>query len=177
MVLAFLMTALGMPLRTFFPVFATNVFHKGPEILGTFYSVMGIGSIAGSLIMASLGNIQNKGRVALTMLMCLGAGVSGFCLSKHLPLSYVLLFLTGASMISVFTAVYSLVQLITTDDMRGRVMSLYNFAFRGGMPIGNLLGGRLVPLFTAPTVLSVNGVLLIGLGLYFLFFQRRVAAL
>jgi predicted MFS family arabinose efflux permease len=177
MVLAFCMTFLGMPFRTYFPVFATDVFHKGPEILGTFYSVMGVGSIAGSLIMASLGNIKNKGRVALTMLICLGAGVSGFCLSTHLPVSYVLLFLTGASMISVFTAVNSLVQLITTDEMRGRVMSLYNFAFRGGMPMGNLLTGQLVPHFTAPIVLSVNGMLLVGLGLYFMLVQRRVAAL
>jgi predicted MFS family arabinose efflux permease len=177
MVLAFLMTALGMPFRTYFPVFATDVFHKGPEILGTFYSVMGVGSIAGSLTMASLGNFRNKGRVALTMLMCLGAGVSGFCLSTHLAFSYILLFIAGASMISVFTAVNSLVQLITTDEMRGRVMSLYNFAFRGGMPMGNLLTGQLVPHFTAPIVLSVNGALLVALGVYFMFVQRRVAAL
>jgi len=177
MVLAFLMTALGMPFRTYFPVFATDVYHKGPEILGTFYSVMGVGSIAGSLIMASLGNFRNKGRVALTMLMCLGAGVSGFCLSTHLAISYILLFIAGSSMICVFTAVNSLVQLITTDDMRGRVMSLYNFAFRGGMPMGNLLTGQLVPHFTAPVVLSVNGALLVALGLYFMFVQRRVATL
>jgi len=177
MVLAFLMTALGMPLRTYFPVFATDVFHKGPEILGTFYSVMGVGSIAGSLTMASLGNVRHKGRIALAMLMCLGAGVSGFCLSKHLALSFALLFLTGVAMISVFTAVNSLVQLITTDEMRGRVMSVYSFAFRGGMPMGNLLTGRLVPLYTAPVVLTVNGVLLIAVGLYFFLMQRRVAAL
>ena len=61
--------------------------------------------------------------------------------------------------------------------MRGRVMSVYNFAFRGGMPMGNLLAGRLVPIFTAPVVLGVNGLLLVGLGLYFLLAQRRVAAL
>ena len=177
MVLAFCMTALGMPLRTFFPVFATDIFHKGPEILGTFYSVMGIGSICGSLTMAAMGNMRHKGRVALIMLMCLGAGISGFAFSKHLAVSYVVLFLAGASMISVFTTVSSLVQLITTNEMRGRVVSVYNFAFRGGMPMGNLLTGWLVPIFTAPVVLGVNGLLLVGLGLYFLLVQRRVAAL
>jgi MFS family permease len=80
-------------------------------------------------------------------------------------------------MMAVFAMVSSLVQLITTDEMRGRVMSLYNFAFRGGMPMGNLLTGWLVPIFSVPIVLGVNGLLLVGLGLYFFLIQRRVAAL
>ena len=46
-------------------------------------------------------------------------------------------------------------------------MSVYNFAFRGGMPMGNLLSGWLVPVFTAPVVLGVNGFVLILLALYF----------
>ena len=71
----------------------------------------------------------------------------------------------------------SLVQLITTNEMRGRVMSVYNFAFRGGMPMGNLLSGWLVPMFTAPVVLSVNGFLLIVMAFYFLFVQRQLAEL
>ena len=53
----------------------------------------------------------------------------------------------------------SLVQLITPNEMRGRVMSVYNVAFRGGMPFGSITTGWLVPIFTAPTVLSVNGLL------------------
>jgi predicted MFS family arabinose efflux permease len=73
--------------------------------------------------------------------------------------------------------VTSLVQLSVTNEMRGRVMSVYNFAFRGGMPIGNLVSGWLVPAYTAPVVLGVNGFLLIIVALYFLLIQRRVAAL
>jgi hypothetical protein len=56
-------------------------------------------------------------------------------------------------------------------------MSVYNVAFRGGMPFGSVVTGWLVPVLTAPTVLSVNGVILLSLGLYFLLVQRRVAAL
>jgi len=61
--------------------------------------------------------------------------------------------------------------------MRGRVMSVYNCAFRGGMPLGNLMSGWLVPLLTAPVVLGANGLLLILVALYYLLIQRRVAAL
>jgi predicted MFS family arabinose efflux permease len=140
-------------------------------------SLMGVGSICGSLAMASLGNISHKGKVALTMLIVLGAGIAVFSLSKSLPVSYVTLVLVGASMMAVFATVTSLVQLIITNEMRGRVMSVYNFAFRGGMPMGNLVSGWLVPAYTAPLVLSVNGVLLMLVAVYFLVVQRRVAAL
>jgi predicted MFS family arabinose efflux permease len=175
--LAFCMTFLAMPLRTYFPVFVKDIFHRGPETYGNLLALMGIGSICGSLAIASAGNIKKKGLVALGALVCLGGGIAGFALSKSLPLSQAVLVLVGASMMAVFATVNSLVQLITTNEMRGRVMSVYNFAFRGGMPMGNLLSGWLVPMFTAPLVLSVNGFLLILLALYFLLIQRRLAAL
>jgi predicted MFS family arabinose efflux permease len=176
-ILAFFMTGLSMPMRTYFPVFVKDIFHRGPETYGNLLALMGLGSICGSLGVAWLGNIKRKGRFALAALMCLGVGISGFALSKKLPFSGVMLVLAGASMMAVFANVNSLVQLITTNEMRGRVMSVYNFAFRGGMPMGNLLSGWLVPIFTAPIVLGVNGMLLVLLGLYFLVVQRRVAAL
>ncbi len=175
--LAFCMTFLAMPLRTYFPVFVKDIFHRGPETYGNLLALMGIGSICGSLAIASAGNIKKKGLVALGALVCLGGGIAGFALSKSLPLSQAVLVLVGASMMAVFATVNSLVQLITTNEMRGRVMSVYNFAFRGGMPMGNLLSGWLVPVFTAPLVLSVNGFLLILVALYFLLIQRRLAAL
>jgi predicted MFS family arabinose efflux permease len=175
--LAFCMTALSMPMRTYIPVFVKDIFHRGPETFGNLLSLMGLGSICGSLSIASAGNIKRKGMVALLALICLGASISGFAFSKSVNLSGVLLVLVGASMMAVFATVNSLVQLITTNEMRGRVMSVYNFAFRGGMPMGNLLSGWLVPMFTAPVVLGVNGFLLILLALYFLLLQRRLAAL
>jgi MFS family permease len=176
-VLAFCMTFLSMPMRTYLPVFVKDIFHRGPETYGNLLALMGLGSICGSLTIAGAGNIRKKGRVALGALICLGAGISGFALSKSLPMSEAFLVLVGASMMAVFATVNSLVQLITTNEMRGRVMSVYNFAFRGGMPMGNLLSGWLVPVFSAPLVLSLNGFLLILMALYFLLVQRRLAAL
>ncbi len=176
-VLAFCMTGLSMPMRTYIPVFVKDIFHRGPETYGNLLALMGLGAICGSLTIASAGNIRKKGRVALGALACLGAGISGFALSKSLPVSEAIIVMVGASMMAVFATVNSLVQSITTNEMRGRVMSVYNFAFRGGMPIGNLLSGWLVPAFTAPVVLSLNGFLLILLALYFLLVQRRLAVL
>jgi predicted MFS family arabinose efflux permease len=87
------------------------------------------------------------------------------------------LFVFSSVLVSVFAMLSSLVQLITPDEMRGRVMSVYNVAFRGGMPLGSLLAGALVPHFTAPVVIAVNGIALTALGLYFLLVHRRIAKL
>src|ERR1017187_2990661 len=69
--LAFCMTALSLPMRTYLPVFVKDIFHRGPETYGNLLSCMGIGSICGSLMVAGKGNIAGKGRVALTMIICL----------------------------------------------------------------------------------------------------------
>jgi len=174
-VLAFCMTALSMPLRTYIPVFVNDIFHSGPRIYGDLLSLIGVGSICGSLAIAALGNASGKGRRALIMMLFLGAAISGFAISRNLAFSCPLLVLFGFALMAVFASVSSLVQLITTDEMRGRVMSVYNCAFRGGMPLGNLVSGWLVPAFTAPIVLTANGVLLIGVSLYFLLMHRKIA--
>jgi predicted MFS family arabinose efflux permease len=119
------------------------------------------------------------GRVTLLVIVFLGLAVLGFGASTSLPLSCLLLFLGSAALMTVFALISSLVQLITSDAMRGRVMSVYNVAFRGGMPFGSLATGILVKdqWMTAPVVVAVNGVLLSCLGLYYLLVHKKVSAL
>lgn len=177
--IAFCMTLLGIPIITFLPVFAKSVFSGDAMTYTVFLVASGLGSITGALTVAWMGDIHNKGRVALTALVLMGGGIVGFSQSRYMALSCVMLYFTGAVLMCAFAMIASLVQLITPNDMRGRVMSVYNVAFRGGMPFGSVLTGWLVslPMLTAPTVLSLNGLVLLALGLYFLLVQRKVAAL
>jgi predicted MFS family arabinose efflux permease len=176
-VLAFSMTLLAFPLIVFLPVFAKDVFHGGPNLYTILLVCSGIGSICGALIVAAVGKHKYMGRAVLLMLMALGVLISGFALSRWLVLSCILIFFAGAMLLAVFTSIGSLVQMIAPDNMRGRVLSVYNVAFRGGMPVGSLVVGALVRRFSAPVVLTWNGLLLTILGLYFLFVQRKVATL
>jgi predicted MFS family arabinose efflux permease len=176
-VLGFLMTLLAIPMRTFLPVFADKVLHMGSGTFAALLSMSGAGSVVGALVVAYLGNVKRKGHAALVMLMFLGTGIAGFSLSRSIAFSCIMLFFSGASMMAVFSMVMSLVQLVVTNQMRGRVISVYNLAFRSGMPLGNAIAGTLVPIFTAPKVLAVNGVLLVGLGLFYLLVERQVAEL
>ena len=86
------------------------------------------------------------GLTALLVQAVYGLLILAFAMSRVLWLSDILLFLTGAALMVVFSTVTSLVQLIAPNEMRGRVMSIYMVAFRGGMPLGSLVSGYLATL-------------------------------
>lgn len=175
--LAFAMTFLGIPILVFLPVVVKDVFHLGPQAFTLLLCISGAGAVLGALTVAAFGHLERKGEITLVALVVLGALVAGFGFSTSLVLSCILLFLAGAALIAVFSMISSLVQLIAPDEMRGRVMSVYNVAFRGGMPIGSLASGAIIPNFGIAVVLGINGALLVILGIYFLLFQRSVARL
>ena len=80
-------------------------------------------------------------------------------------------------MMIVLASNLSVVQLRVDDRMRGRVMSVYNVAFRGGMPIGSLVCGYLIKLTSAPVIMIGNGILVVALAIYFIIFQRKLMKL
>lgn len=176
-VLAFSMTMLGIPLIVFLPVVVRDVFRLGPTTFTLLLCISGAGAVAGALLVAAFGNIKSRGKLTLLAIVALGILMAGFAVSKNLILSCILLFLAGAALIAVFAMISSLVQLIAPDEMRGRVMSVYNVAFRGGMPIGSIISGELITRTSVELVLAGNGILLAILGFYFLFVQRKVGRL
>jgi MFS family permease len=108
------------------------------------------------------------GLTALLVQAVYGVLIVAFSMSRVLWVSDILLFLTGAALMIVFSTVTSLVQLIAPNEMRGRVMSIYMLAFRGGMPLGSLVSGYLAGFIGAPLVLGINGGLLVVVAAYFL---------
>lgn len=175
--LAFLATLLSYPLITFLPVMARDVFHGGSNTFALFLCVSGIGSITGALLVAGSKNQMGHARQSLVVMLLLGALITGFGISRNLLLSAALVFGAGASLMVVFTVNSSLVQQYVSDSMRGRVMSVYNVAFRGGMPLGSLFSGLLIKQTSAPAIMAGNGLLVILLALYFLIVQRKVTKL
>jgi MFS family permease len=167
-VLAAATTFLGFAVLTFLPIFADKVFHEGAETYSHLLAFSGAGSIVGALIVAWLGKFPKMGLTALLTQAVYGILIIAFAVSRTLWISDVLLFLTGAALMVVFSTVTSLVQLIAPNEMRGRVMSIYMLAFRGGMPIGSLVSGWLANFIGAPMVIGINGALLIVVAAYFL---------
>lgn len=167
-VLAFCTTLFGFSLTAFLPVFVQTVFHKGPETYTLLLVFSGAGSVCGALIVAAMEKLKGRTRLTVLILAFLGFVIAGFALSKWLPLSCLLIFLQGVAIMASASLMLALVQLIATDAMRGRVMSVYNLAFRAGIPLGSLVLGKLIPVFGVSTALSGAGFLLVGVSAYFL---------
>ena len=175
--LAFLMTLLGFTLVGFLPVFVQEVFKQGPKTYQLLLICSGSGAVTGGLIVAALGRMKHQGRMVLTIMTGLGVLISSFALSRWLPLSCVLIFASGMATMGSASLMLTTVQLLVADEMRGRVMSVYNVAFRGGIPMGGLVLGRLIPVFGLSPTVAVAGSALAAIALYFMFVQRRIMAL
>jgi len=167
-VLAFLTTFLGLPLLTFLPVFARDIFHGEVGLYTHMMAFSGAGAVIGALVVAWLGRFKHMGLTLLVVQAMFGGLITAFAMSHVWWWSCVLLFFAGAALIVVFSMTASLVQLIVPDHLRGRVVSIYMVAFRGGMPLGSLAGGYAASLTSAPHVLAVNGALVSVVALYFL---------
>ena len=176
-VLAFCLTVFAVPLLTFLPVFAKEVLKGNETTFTRLLICSGAGSICGALLVAASGKVKRQGLVALLALIAVGGIITGFSFSRSLLLSSILIFCNGAALMWVFSMVQSLVQAITADEMRGRVLSVYNVAFRGGMPVGSLVIGKLIPLLTVSVTIACAGSILALLGMYFLLVHRRIATL
>jgi MFS family permease len=167
-VLASMTTFLGLPLLTFLPVFAREVFRGDMGTYSWMMAFSGAGAVIGALVVAWLGRFRHMGLTLLLVQVVFGALIAGFALSRVFWLSNLLLFAAGACLLCVFSMTASLVQLIVPDHLRGRVMSIYMVAFRGGMPLGSLASGYAATLTSAPAVLAINGGLVSLVAVYFL---------
>lgn len=174
---SFVCTFLGIPILVFLPVFARDVFGGDAATYTILLSTEAAGAITGALLVAARGRRPHLGRDALVGLILLGLFEALFAFSDDFRLSLLFVFFGGMALIACFAMLSSLVQLIATDEMRGRVMSLYNIAFRGGMPIGSLVAGALTPVFGIAAVVGSCGILLACLAAYLLVFHRRLAVL
>ncbi len=166
-VLASMTTFRGLPLLTFLPVFAREVFHRD---IGGYIGLMafsGLGAVVGALIVAWLGRFRHMGLVLLVVQLTFGFLITGFAASRVYWLSSVLLFFGGMALLMVFSMTTSLVQLIVPDHLRGRVVSIYMVAFRGGMPLGSLASGFFATLASVPVVLAINGALVSLVAVYY----------
>lgn len=166
--LAFVGTFLGMPLFTMLPVVAKKVFGLGAQGLSLFQADYGVGSVLGAVFVASSSYAAKKGKIALLMQLLFAFCLVFFGLSRNLTSSVIIAFVAGACIVGVVSLYSSLVQLMVTDAMRGRVMSIFMLAFRGGMPLGNLVAGYVAQRWSISLALAVNGAVLATVALIFI---------
>jgi MFS family permease len=167
--LGFIVAFLGFPLLTFLPVITKDVFQRDVAFYTRLMTVAGAGAVTGALIVAYIGKHRHIGRVLLICLALFGAATVAFSLSRVPLISGVILFIGGSLLVMSTSLTTSLAQLLAPPELRGRVVSIYMVAFRGGSPLGGLASGWLVTqVGSAPTVLMFNGAALTIVALFFL---------
>ncbi len=151
----------GAPYLTLVPIFARNIFHLGASGLAWMMGIAGAGAFCGALLLAYLGDFRRKGWSVLGGAFSFGICLIAFGKSVHLPLSLIFLFGVGFSIVTSVAVINTLLQKLVTDQMRGRVMSMFILSFIGTMPIGNLLSGILSQKFGAPNTLAAGGLAIV----------------
>ncbi len=155
------MTSLfGAPYLSMIPVYAKDVFHMDESGNSLLMGVSGAGAFVGALILAYLGNFKYKGWSVLSGAFAFALCLIGFAFSTQLIVSLAFTFGMGFAIVSCVAVVNTLLQQLVTDEMRGRVMSMFILSFIGTMPIGNLIAGAAAERFGAPRTLATGGLII-----------------
>jgi predicted MFS family arabinose efflux permease len=168
---------LGFPLITFLPTIAGDVLKTGASGYSLLLTSLGVGAILGALATAQRGDVRGRGRLTLAYLAVFGLVTIGAVLSEWQWVSMALLVGSGYTLTTALSTLSSLVQEQAPEELRGRVLSIFGLAFRGGLPLGSLVAGVFVRAAGAPAVLAVYSALLVVLAVFLLVRHRDLRAL
>jgi len=143
------------------PIFAGKILHGGAHTLGFMMGAVGVGALTGAVRLAARKSVLGLGRVIAMTSAGFGAGLVAFSFSHELWLSLVLLVVTGFCFMQQMASSNTILQTITEDSKRGRVMSFYSIAFQGVAPFGSLTAGAIASRIGAPHTLMIGGVICI----------------
>jgi MFS family permease len=158
-----LVSLIGMPYLVLMPIFAKDILHGGANTLGFLMAAAGIGALVGGIYLASRKSVLGLGKILTFATGIFGLGLIIFAFSKNLYFSLSMMLVSGFGMLLQIAASNTLLQTITEDDKRGRVMSFFTMAFMGMSPFGNLIAGAMADKIGAPdTVIISGGICIIG---------------
>ncbi len=139
----------GMQYSVLIPVFARDVLHGQALAYGFLLAAQGVGALLGALVLASCKTAPALRQNLIVGLFGAAAGIFVFGLSPWMWLSLVAQMVIGAGLMNYMATSNTMLQLFVSDDLRGRVMSMYTLSFIGFAPIGSLevgyVGERLSP--------------------------------
>ena len=174
LILLSISSLMGMSYSVLMPVFAKEVLHGGSHTYGFLMGAAGFGALMGALFLASRKSVLKLGRIVPASAILFGSALLGLSFSRLFPLSLVLMIFIGLGMMMQTAASNTILQTITDDDKRGRVMGFYSMSIMGTAPFGSLIAGGLAKLIGAPwTIFGGGFVTIIGA----LFFLRKLPEL
>ncbi|MFA6378886.1 MAG: MFS transporter [Candidatus Omnitrophota bacterium] len=148
---------LGTPYQILMPIFARDIFLGGPQTLSLLVAMAGAGALTGAVYLASRKSIVGLGKMIAISSGMFGVGLVAFSFSRVFWFSLSIVFMAGFFMMVQMAASNTILQTISDEDKRGRVMSFYAMAFMGMVPFGSLVAGSLASKIGAPWTLCLGG--------------------
>jgi len=159
---------MGMSYSVLMPVFAKEILHGGSHTFGFLMGAAGFGALSGALYLASRKTVLKLGRLVPASALLFGTGLILLSFSRVFSLSLVLMVFIGLGMMMQAAASNIIIQTITEDDKRGRVMGFYSMAIMGTAPFGSLIAGWLAKVIGTPWTIFTGGAATIIGALFFL---------
>lgn len=190
---------LSMPYNTLLPVFASVVLKRSaqpviaalcnsnnniiscqaPEALplGLLYSMIGVGAVIGALVVASLPMNAHRGRLLTFGNLAFPLFLALFAFSTRFSMSLILTFFIGFSFVWQNALANTLLQFVTPDGLRGRVMGVYTMTFQTMFRLGGLQAGFVADWLGAPISVGIGAVISLLYGLFVAFRYPKVREL
>ena len=151
--------------HTMLTVFASDILHVGAHGFGLLQSARGLGAVIGSSLYLAVGQLPHQGRILFVSAICYGIGFALFGLSLSFALSLLLMTFVGMTDTIWGASRGTIMQLITPEQFRGRVMGVFQLSNRGLHPLGQVESGLVIPLIGAPAATVLGGLVVTAVTL------------
>jgi MFS family permease len=162
-----LVSLVGMPYSVLMPIFADRILHGGARGLGILMGATGVGALAGALTLALKKGLKGISKIISYCALGFGTSLILFSTSRYFWLSAFFLLPVGYSMMVQMASSNTLLQSMSPDRLRGRVLAVYSMMFMGMAPFGALFAGAIAERVGAPITVAIGGVACIGGGIFF----------
>lgn len=156
----------GLAYMTLLPAWAVTVLGGDETTNGWLQSARGLGALSGALMIAALGRINYKGKLLTTGMFAFPGMLLLLALARWLPFSLLALVGVGWGFMILFNMANTLIQTLVSDELRGRVVSVYTLSFFGLMPLGALLAGFVAEFIGEPLTIILSALISLGFGLF-----------
>jgi MFS family permease len=157
----------AMPYTVLMPIFADRVLHGGARGLGLLMGATGVGALAGALVLAARTRLEGLGRWIAYSAAAFGVTLIVFAFSRWFWFSFVVLVPAGFAMMIEMACTNTLLQAMSPDRLRGRVMALYSMMFMGLAPLGSLFAGGVADTIGVAWTVAIGGIVCLASAAWF----------
>jgi len=161
LILIGMLTIFGLSHTILMPIFARDILNVGPQGLGNLMAAAGLGAVSGALLIASLSHVAKRENLIKIGMLSYALFLLMFAFSESYVVSLIAQVGVGASFLTCVSSINTSLQISIPAEIRGRIMSLFVWAFMGLFPFGSFLMGSVAHVLGSPLAVAGGALILI----------------